>query len=304
MATAQTQTHFPFRRRTGLRLTFYGAWTPILFFLFVPALITFFLSFTDIRRNPGLPWEWVGIDNYVRFFNPARLGTSLTVIQNTLVYAGLTVVIGCFASLGIAVLLNRKIRGRTFARALVFMPTIFGVTVVGLIWSIIFSVYGPVQQVLSWFGRVSTFFGDPNIALYLVIIVVIWASLGTTTIIFLAGLQAIPTELYEVAAIDGASSRQTFWNVTWPLLAPTFTTNILLNVIAGLQGYALIYVLLGTSRPYAETLGLAVFSAGFGGGNSGSTQGFAAAVSMIQFVLVGIVATAVLLFLKRREAKL
>lgn len=301
---ASTQVYFPFRRRTGLWATFYGAWVPIMFFLYVPAIITFVLSFTDIRRSPGLPWKWVGIENYARFFNPGRLATSLGVIQNTLVYAGLTVVVGCFLSLGIALLLNKPLKGRTFGRAVVFMPTILGVTVIGLIWSIIFSVYGPVQAMLGLIGQKSTFFGDPKIALYLIILVVIWGGLGTTTIIFLAGLQAIPTELYEVAAIDGASSRQTFWHITWPLLAPTFTTNMLLSVIGGLQGYAMIYVLMGTSHPHTETLGLAVFSAGFGSSSNSTTQGFAAAVAMIQFVLVGLVAIIVMGFLRRREAKL
>lgn len=299
-----TQAYFPFRRRTALRVTFYGAWVPILFFVFTPAVITLVLSFTDIRRTPGLPWQWVGFDNYIRFFNPGRLTTSLAVIQNSLVYAALTVIVGCFLSLAIALLLNKTLKGRTLGRAVVFMPTILGVTVVGLIWSIIFSVYGPFQTVLGWFGTSSTFFGDPAIALYLVIFVVIWASLGTTTIIFLAGLQAIPSELYEVAAIDGASSPQVFRYVTWPLLAPTFTTNMLLSVISGLQGYAMIYVLVGTGRASTETLGLAVFSAAFGSSSANATQGFAAAVAMIQFVLVGVAALIVLGYLKRREPKL
>lgn len=300
---ASAPAYFPFRRRGDLRVTFYGAWAPILFFVFVPAIITLVLSFTNIRRTPRLPWRWVGIDNYVSFFNPGRLSNSLRVIENTLVYAGLTVVIGCFLSLGIALLLNKPLKGRTFGRAVVFMPSILGVTVIGLIWSIIFSVYGPLQEVLGWFGTKSNFFGDPKIAFYLVIFVVIWGSLGTTTIIFLAGLQAIPTELYEVAAIDGAGARQAFRHITWPLLAPTFTTNMLLSVIGGLQGYSMIYVLMGTGRPYTETLGMAVFSAGFGGSGS-STQGFAAAVAMIQFALVGVVAIIVLTVLRRREVKL
>jgi ABC-type sugar transport system permease subunit len=294
---------FPFRRRTALRATFYCAWIPIAFFLFVPAILTLVLSFTDIRRSPGLPWGWTGLSNYIDFFNPGRITTSLTLIINTLIYAGTTVLIGCFLSLGIAVLLDKKLKGRTFARAVVFMPTILGVTVIGLIWAIIFSVQGPVQGVLKWFGVTSNFFGDPHLALYLVIIVVIWGSLGTTTIIFLAGLQAIPAELYEVAAIDGARSRQIFRYITWPLLSPTFTTNMLLSVISGLQGYSLIYVLMGTGHPESETIGMAVFSAGFGSAGT-STQGFGAAVAMIQFVIVGVVAIAVLTFLRRREARL
>lgn len=300
---SSSTTYFPFRRRAGLNTTFYGAWIPIVVFLFVPAVITVVLSFTDIRRSPGLPWNWIGIDNYLAFFNPGRLSSSLRVIQNTFVYAGLTVLVGCFLSLGIALLLNKPLKGRTIARALVFMPTILGVTVVGLIWSVIFSVYGPIQDVLGWFGLSSNFFGDPGIAFYLVIFVVIWSSLGVTTIIFLAGLQAIPEELYEVAAIDGATSRQAFRHITWPLLAPTFTTNMLLSVISGLQGYAMIFVLMGTGRPYTETLGMAVFSAGFGSSGA-STQGFAAAVAMIQFVIVGVVSIGVLIFLRRREEKL
>lgn len=298
-----TTTSFPFRRRTGLRATFYGAWVPIAFFLFIPAVLTLVISFTDIRRSPGLPWEWIGISNYTDFFNAGRISTSLTLIWNTLIYAGATVLIGCFLSLGIALLLNQRLRGRTFARAMVFMPTILGVTVIGLIWSIIFSVQGPIQGVLNWFGLSSNFFGDPHLALYLVIIVVIWGSLGTTTIIFLAGLQAIPTDLYEVAAIDGARPRQVFRYITWPLLSPTFTTNMLLSVISGLQGYSLIYVLMGTGHPESETIGMAVFSAGFGSVGT-STQGFGAAVAIIQFVIVGVVALVVLTFLRRREVRL
>lgn len=211
-------------------------------------------------------------------------------------------------ALAIALLLNLPIRGRNFFRAIVFMPTILGVTVSGLIWSLIFNPSGgPMQSLLSLFGTESAFFGDPHVALALVILVHVWMQLGVSVIIFLAGLQAIPAELYEVANIDGAGAWQRFRNVTMPLLAPSVTANVLMGVVNAMNSYQLTYVLTGPSNRSTQVLSLLVYVQAFGGESGTSvsqSQGYAAAIATVQFLLVGVIALATLTYLRRREAKL
>jgi ABC-type sugar transport system permease subunit len=201
--------HHPFGSSASLRLTFSFGMGMLGFFVFLPAAAVFAISLTDIRGLPGLPVNWVGLENFARFLSPARLGYNMNALGNTLIYAIASTVLANVIGLGIAVLLNQRLRGRSVYRAIVFMPTILGVTVIGLIWSLFFNPRaGPAATVWSWFGADSAFFGDPHLALALVIFVQVWLILGIAVVIYLAGLQAIPAELYESAAMDGASWRQ------------------------------------------------------------------------------------------------
>jgi len=277
-------------------------------FVLLPAAGVFAISLTDIRGLPGLPVNWVGLDNYVQFFSAARLGYNLNALRNTLVYALASTVIANVAALGIAVLFNQRLRGRTFYRAIVFMPTILGVTVIGLIWSLFFNPSaGPAATIWSWFGADSAFFGDPHLALALVIFVQIWLNIGVAVVIYLAGLQSIPGELYEAADIDGASAWQRLRLVTVPLLAPSVTANVLLSIVGSLQNYQLAYVLTGPANPATQLLSLAIYSQAFGGNalsGASQSQGYAASISVVQFFLVGIISLIVLSYLRRREARL
>lgn len=297
--------HFPFPSRWSTRISFSAGLMLLTVFGLVPALAIIVVSFTDLRGLPGLPVNWIGLDNYVSFFSPAKRADSINALSNTLVFATVSTVVQIVVALGIAVLLNRRLAGRNIARAVVFMPTILGVTVTGLIWSLMFNVNaGPAASVLSWFGTDSAFFGDPSIALGLVIFVQIWMILGISVVIFLAGLQSIPGELYEAAAIDGAGGWQRFKRVTVPLLFPALTTNVLLGIVNALQSYQLTYVLTGPSNRATQVLSLLLYVEGFGG-RSGTTlsqsQGYAAAISMIQFFLVGALSLIALWYLRRRE---
>ncbi|MCI0158059.1 sugar ABC transporter permease [Leifsonia shinshuensis] len=297
-------TSYPFGRRGSLLTTFGAAQALIIVFAFVPAIAVIAISFTDISGLPNFPVNWVGIQNYITFFSAAHLGYNLNALGNTLVYALSTTVIINVLALGFALLFNQRLRGTTFYRALVFMPTVLGVTVIGLIWSLVFNPSGgPAAAVWKFFGASSAFFGDPHLALTLVIAVQIWSGIGVAMVIYLAGLQAIPADLYEVASIDGATPWQKLRHVTFPLLAPSVTANVLLSIIGALQSYQLAYVLTGPSNPATQLLSLAIFAQGFGGGVSGS-QGYAAAISVVQFVIVGIISLAVMWYLRRRESKL
>jgi ABC-type sugar transport system permease subunit len=303
-----TATPFPFARRGPMRLSFAIGLTVLGVFGLVPAVAVLVLSFTDIRGLPGLPVAWVGLQNYVDFFGPAHFSDNLNALRNTVVFAVVTTLVQIAVALVIALLLNRKLRGTSFYRAVVFMPTVLGVTVIGLIWSLVFNpTGGPAAAVLQALGTHSAFFGDPAITLGLVMFVQIWTQIGMSVVIFIAGLQAIPEEVMEAAAIDGASPWQRLRLVTIPMLAPSVTTNVIFGIVNALQSYQLAYVLTGPNNRATQLLSTEIFVQGFGGvpGTQVSqSQGYAAAISILQFVLVGVISLLALAYLRRREARL
>lgn len=299
---------FPFPHRTSVRTSFSMGTIILVVFAFVPAIAVVFVAFTNLKGLPGLPVEWVGLENFRNYFGPSRRADNVNAFRNTMVFASLATIFQIFIGLAVAILLNRPLKGRNFYRSVVFMPTVLGVTVTALIWSLMFNTSGgPIQSILNSFGKESAFFGDDNIALYLVIFCQVWMSLGVTVIIFLSGLQAIPADLYEVAAIDGANGWQRFRFVTMPMLAPSITANVLLGIVNAMQSYQLTYVLTGQSNKATQLLSLQVYEQAFGSATGRQqilNQGYAAAISMVQFFVVGVITFLTLWYLRRREAKL
>jgi ABC-type sugar transport system permease subunit len=298
---------FIFGRRWTAQMSFAAGMSLVVLFSLIPAVGILAISFTDIRSLPFLPTHWVGLENYRTFFSSAQIAYNVHALKNTFIFAIAVTVFQNTLALLIAVLLNRPLRGRNFARAVVFMPTILGVTVIGLIFSLIFNPSGgPAASLWKSVGASSAFFGDPHLAMALVIGVQVWAGIGVAVVIYLAGLQAIPPELQEVASIDGATAGQRLRFVTLPLLAPAVTANTLLCIIGALQSYQLIYVLTGPINPATQVLSLAIFTQGFGGGQGGAvqSQGYAASISMVQFVIVMIASVGALTYLRRRETAL
>ena len=222
----------------------------------------------------------------------------------------LVTVIQFVIGLAAALILNQRLFGTRVFRALFFLPVILGVTIQGLIWRLfLYPLGGPVDEALGIFGvRSELLGGAPMEAFLWVTAIQIWANMGVTMVIFLAGLQTIPDELHEAARIDGASRRQTFWHVTWPLLTPAVNTNLILNIIGSLQAWQLFLVLTGY-RPGTQVMGYVVFAQAFGQ-TSGSTtsnsfrQGYGAAASIVLFVLVFVVGMTSLWLLRRREERL
>lgn len=274
-----------------------------------PSIATSVYSFTDATGIRGAPVNWVGLDNYDEFlFRGVASRDNIDALKRTLVFAFFVTTIQFTLGLIIALVLNQKLRGRTFFRTLYFMPVILGVAIQGLIWKLfLLPGGGPVAQFFEMFGVQSEFLGgQPNEAFAWVIVVQIWANVGITMVIFLAGLQTISSEYYEAARIDGANSWQLFRNVTWPLLTPSVNTNILLNIIGALQAWQLFLVLVGY-RNGTQVLGYLVYAQGFGQ-TSGSTssafrQGFAATGSIVLFFLVLIIGLSTQYFVNRREKR-
>jgi raffinose/stachyose/melibiose transport system permease protein len=274
---------------------------------FGPSLATAFYAFTDATGIKGLPINWVGFENFREFLlRGAASRDNLAALQRTLVFAFFVTTIQFSLGLLLAVVLNQKLRGRFFFRTLFFMPVFLGVVIQGLMWKLMLLPRGgPVSEVFSLFGAQSEFLGGPPTQAFIwVIIVQVWANVGITMVIFLAGMQTIPSDLYEAARIDGARGWQLFRNVTWPLLTPAINTNFLLNVIGSLQAWQLFLVLTGY-KPGTQVLGYLIFAEGFGqaGGASSFRQGFAAAASIVLFILVLILGMVANYIVARREKK-
>jgi raffinose/stachyose/melibiose transport system permease protein len=212
----------------------------------------------------------------------------VTVVQN-----GLAVLI--------AWLLNANLRGQIAVRSLVFMPVVLGATVNGLTWYVMYHpLAGPVTNLFGALGIKVNLLGSPATALYAVIWVQIWANLGFSMMVFLAGMQAIPGEIYEAGKIDGTGPWSAFRHLTIPLLAPSITINVLLAVIGTITAFELIFVLTGGGPALAtQTLGLWVFNQAFFSGTR--LPGFASAIAMVQFALVFVIAMIMQWYLRRRE---
>jgi raffinose/stachyose/melibiose transport system permease protein len=295
------------------------SWTPILlllpgFGLYLliavgPSLATAAYSFTDASGVRGAPVNWIGFENYDEFlFRGLASRDNIDALWRTLRFAFVVTTVQFSLGLGLALLLNQRLKGRTIFRTLFFLPVILGVVIQGLMWKLfLYPGGGPVSEVFGWFGLQSEFLGgSPSEAFIWVIVVQIWANVGITMVIFLAGMQTIDENLYEAARIDGAGGWSLFKSITWPQLTPAINTNFLLNIIGSLQAWQLFLVLIGY-RPGTQVLGYLVFAEGFGQ-TTGSVsaafrQGYAAAASIVLFFLVLILGLSANWFVARRERK-
>ncbi len=269
----------------------------------VPAFATSIFSLTDYTGLPNRPINWVGLRNYVELLTGGQTFL-IRALQVTVIFSLLVTVVQNGLAVLIAWLLNSRLRGQVAVRSLVFLPVVLGATVNGLTWYVMFNpLSGPVTLVLQQFGIRANLLGDPSTALWAVIWVQIWANLGFSMMVFLAGMQAIPAEVYEAGKIDGTSAWDAFRYLTIPLLAPSITINVLLAIIGTITGFELIFVLTGGGPAFAsQTLGIWVFNQAFF--SATRLPGFASAIAMVQFAIVFAIAMVMQSYLRRREAVL
>lgn len=302
---------YPFGRGWQ-RFTPYLLVFPGLFLYFLialgPSLATSLYSFTDASGVAGAPINWIGLENYREFlFAGQAARDNYDALGRTIVFSVVVSTVQFGLGLLVAVLLNQQLPGTRFFRTLFFMPVILGVVIQGLIWRLfLYPLGGPASKILEMFGAYSEFLGSQD-AFWWVIFVQIWANMGITMIIFIAGLQTISADLYEAAQIDGASGWQSFRFVTWPLLTPSVNTNLILNIIGSLQAWQLFLVLTGY-RQGTQVLGYLIYAQGFGQ-TSGSVsnpfrQGYAAAASIVLFILVLVIGMTTQYILRRREERI
>jgi raffinose/stachyose/melibiose transport system permease protein len=244
--------------------------------------------------------NFVGLDNFKAIFRDPTARKALT---NTVMLAVSFVIVANVIGLLLALGLQRALKTRFFVRALFFAPVVLSALAVSYIWQYIFDFNGPLNAVLKDIGLGSwakSWTGSPTWAIWTIWVVLVWQFSGLCMVLYLAGLEGIPTELNEAAAVDGASTIRRFRSVTLPLLAPAFTISLTLTMIMGLRVFDQVMALTGGGPVNAsETLATQVYKQAFVSGRFG----YSAATALLLTVLVLIVAMLQLWFLRSREEK-
>ncbi|WP_445153689.1 carbohydrate ABC transporter permease [Arthrobacter sp. Hor0625] len=237
----------------------------------------------------------VGFDNYINFFTsadaPKVLGTTAIF---TLVTVGGSMVLGLLVALA----LNSKVRGTTFARSAVFAPYVLSGVGVGLVWLFIFDPgYGVLSWLLRGIGQESPqWINDPQLSLVMVIIVYIWKNLGYCAVVYLAGLQSLPQDVMEAASLDGASGFRRFVSMAIPLLSPTTFFLLITTMLSSLQAFDLIRIMtpLGNGT---STLIYEAYLQAFGAFNR---AGYSASISVVLFAILLVITVLQVRFVERK----
>lgn len=275
------------RRRAENRAAFLFLLPNILgfaLFSLIPTFASFGISFLDwgLLNSPS----FTGLANYVELLKDPVFWLTL---KNTALYSFVKVPLNLILSLLLAILLNKQLHGRNFFRSIAFLPSVCSSVAVALIWSPLLesSSSGLVNHFLSFFGvDVIPFLVSTEWAMPSVIFVGLWKELGYFMVIFLAGLQGIPRSYYEAAAIDGASNRAVFFNITIPLISPTTFFALTTSLIGSFQIFDLTSVLTkGGPANATNTLVMYIYQNGF----QFFRMGYASALSLILFVSIFII---------------
>lgn len=271
----------------------------------LPILFSSWISLHDWNMITPIPqMKWVGVNNFVYLFN--RDAVYQAALRNTFVFAAVGVLVNTSLGLGGALLLNSKIRFRTFWRTIYFLPIVTAPLALGMMWSYLLSKnYGLVNNILGVFGiPPQPFMASPDTALGTIIFIAVYQSVGYYIIIFLAGLQGIPSEYYDAASVDGANSRQAFWHITLPLLRPVMLFLIVTNTIGALQVFDIVFAMTDNTN-------------WSGGGPANSTvtvvlhtymtafkffkMGRASAMAMVLFVIIMIITLIQIKLIQKRD---
>jgi len=237
----------------------------------------------------------VGFGNYVTFFTSADASKVLgTTGLFTLVTVGGSMLLGLLVALA----LNSKVRGTTFARSAVFAPYVLSGVGVGLVWLFIFDPgYGVLSWLLRGLGQQSPqWINDPQLSLVMVIIVYVWKNLGYCAVVYLAGLQSLPRDVLEAASMDGASGFRRFLSMSLPLLSPTTFFLLITTMLSSLQAFDLIRIMtpLGNGT---STLIYEAYLQAFGAFNR---AGYSASISVVLFAILLLITVLQLRFVERK----
>jgi multiple sugar transport system permease protein len=272
-------------RRNAIGYMFLSPWLiGLLGLSLIPMVASLYLSFTnyDMFTSP----EWIGAENYKQMFDDSKYLASVKV---TLTYVLLSVPLQLAFALGVALLLNRGIRGLRFYRAVYYVPSLFGGSVaVALLWRQLFGGEGLVNRGLAYFGVEGTnWISSPDTALYTLVILAIW-QFGAPMVIFLAGLKQVPMELYEAAKIDGAGKFKQFIKITLPMISPIVLFNLIMQIIHAFQAFTPAYIVSGgEGGPLDSTLfyTLYLYQKAF----THFDMGYAAAMAWILLIAIAII---------------
>ena len=268
----------------------------LLFFAFhtFPALQGIFYSFTNWRGYGS--YEFVGFKNYLNLFKDSR---AFDAYIFTIKFAVISTIIVNIISLFSAFLLNERIKLKKFFRAVYFLPNILSILIVGFIFNYIFTfLVTDVAKRLDIEVLTRSILGQPNLAWIGVVIVAVWQAAAFNTLLYLAGLQTIPNELYESSSMDGAGKWQQFFSITFPMIAPFFTINMVLAMKNFLMVFDHIMALTGGGPGRAtESISLLIYNGGFQGGEFA----YQSANAVIYFLFILVISFVQIKYLQKRE---
>lgn len=269
-------------------------------FVLIPFILAIALSFTNLRLGSPLPLEFTGITQYKRIFTDTAF---LHALKNNTVFALVVVPVQTSLALLLALCINQPLRGMVFFRTLFFMPVVFPLSLVAVIWILIFAPgpQGMLNSLLEWltFGswQPHDFLHDPDLALPAITITSIWQGVGFQMVILLAALQSVPVELYEAAKVDGAGKRQLFFHITLPQIRNALIFVILVTTILAFRLFDQVQIMTQGGPNHATTTVM------FEAVNTvfGSQQVARAAAMTVVFFVIVLMLTLLQRYLARQE---
>lgn len=266
-------------------------------FSFYPVIQAFWLSLHDydaLRRGG----DFIGLANYQEILKDPVFWKA---VKNTGIFVIGTVPIEIALALGVAMLLNKGLRFKATYRLAFFVPYVTTAVAISMVWAWIYhDQWGLLNHILSWFGvGPQKWLLDPKWTMFTIIVMSIWKTLGYTAVIFLAGLQNMDKELYNAAKVDGANSRQVFWNITWPLLTPTTFFVSITSLIGAFKVFTEIFVLYG-GKPGPMRAGVTMVFYVYEKAWGDYRMGYASAAAYLLFFMVLAVTVFQLWYAKKR----
>ena len=267
------------------------------FIVLVPTIRGSFYAFTDWDGlNPVQ--QWVGLDNFRAILHD---GAARGAIKHTVAIAVAIMIIQNALGLLLALGVNSQIKSRHVLRVALFAPAVMTPVVVAFLWQYMYTPTGAVNRAfgaVGLHGLQQEWLGDPSLALWCIVAVIVWQFAGYSMVIFLAGLQSIPNEVIEAAAVDGAGHFRRFWYVTRPLIAPALTVNLILSIIGGLKLFDQVWVLTnGGPGTSTETMSTLIYRNAFQFGEFA----YSASLALILAIFVAVVSGAQYRILRRQE---
>lgn len=267
----------------------------VMVMMVLPLIFTVWLSFNRWSGGVIQSPEWIGFENYRRLITDGRFWDAL---RRTMWFTGFAVAIETVIGVAIAVLLNREFRAKGLVRTLFLLPMIATPVAIALVWRLMYEPnLGILNDVLAVFGLgPSEFVADSDLVMPMLVIVDVWQWTPIIILIVLAGLSALPGEVYEAAAVDGSSSWHTFWSITLPLIRPVIVVAVVFRLIDALKTFDIIWVITQGGPGFAsETLNLYIFQQNFAYQNLGYSA------SMLVVFATIVIGLAVLMLRFRRS---
>jgi putative chitobiose transport system permease protein len=246
-----------------------------------PALQAFYLSFTNYEYDLTQVPQWVGLKNFYRLAADRTFWQTLT---NTVLYLACVVPLLVVVPLGLAILCNQQLRGMKWFRAAYYTPAVISMVVAGIAWKWMFAENGVLNQLGQLLGLPAvSWLANPRFAIFSVMAVTVWKGLGYYMVIYLAGLQAIPAELYEAAAIDGSDGFKKHWDITVPLMRPYLVLVAVISAISATKVFEEVYIMTqGGPRNSSKTVVYYLYERAF----KDLEIGYACTIGLVLFLLI------------------